>query len=239
MRLSIVVPAYNEEAYLPDCLASILKETQSLTEPVEIIVINNASTDRTREVALGFPGVRVVDEQRKGLTFARQAGLAAASGEFLANIDADTRLPPGWIAKAEHMFAADPGMVCLSGPFRYYDISGPTKWIAELFWWISAPLTYRITGFMVLGANFIAKRAALEEIGGFDTNLAFYGEDTNLALRLSKVGKAKFAMSFYILGSARRLLKEGLFKTFWVYAVNYCMVALRIGPRTQAYNDIR
>ena len=73
MRLSFVVPAYNEETYLPACLESILAQTRELDEAVEIIVVNNASTDRTREVALKFSGVRVVDEPRKGLTYARQA----------------------------------------------------------------------------------------------------------------------------------------------------------------------
>ena len=82
MRLSFVVPAYNEETYLPACLESILAQTRELGDDVEIIVVNNASTDRTREVALGYPGVKVVDEPRKGLTFARQAGFAASKGEL-------------------------------------------------------------------------------------------------------------------------------------------------------------
>jgi len=239
MRLSFVVPAYNEEHYLPDCLDAILKQTADLAEPAEIIVVNNASTDRTREVALSYPGVRVVDEMRKGLTFARQAGFAASTGELIANVDADTRLPSCWLSTAEHLFASHPDMVCLSGPFRYYDIDGVNRWIAEGLWWITAPLTYRITGFMVLGANFIAKRTALQQIGGFDTNISFYGEDTNLALRLSKVGKVRFAMNFYILGSARRILKEGLAKTFWVYGMNYCAIAFRKGPYTKVHKDIR
>src|ERR1035441_10065252 len=99
MRLSFAVPAYNEEAYLPACLESILAQTRELGDAVEIIVVNNASTDRTREVALGYAGVRVVDEARKGLTFARQAGFVASSGELIANVDSDSRLTPGWVGK--------------------------------------------------------------------------------------------------------------------------------------------
>src|ERR1700759_4665111 len=97
MRLSFVVPAYNEEAYLPECLKSIRLQTQNLGDDVEIIVVNNASTDRTSEVALQYPGVRVVDEPRKGLTFAREAGFAASSGALIANVDSDSRLTPGWV----------------------------------------------------------------------------------------------------------------------------------------------
>jgi len=98
MRISFVVPAYNEETYLPDCLDSILAQTRDLPAgSVEIIVVNNASTDRTREVALSYPGVQVVDEPRKGLTHARQAGFAASTGELIANVDSDSRLTPGWV----------------------------------------------------------------------------------------------------------------------------------------------
>ena len=123
MRLSFVVPAYNEEAYLPACLESILAQTSDLGDDVEIIVVNNASTDRTREVALKYPGVRVVDEPRKGLTFARQAGFAASTGELIANVDSDSRLTPGWVKRVLKEFAADPKLVSLSGPFIYYDLT--------------------------------------------------------------------------------------------------------------------
>ena len=78
MKLSFVIPAYNEERYLQDCIRSILLETAGMNGTCEIIVVNNASTDRTRELALGFPEVRVIDEWRKGLTHARQAGFRPA-----------------------------------------------------------------------------------------------------------------------------------------------------------------
>ncbi len=119
MRLSFVVPAYNEEAYLPACLESVLAQTRELGDAVEIIVVNNASSDRTREVALGYSGVRVVDEPQKGLTFARQAGFAASTGELIANVDSDSRLTPGWVRTVLKKFAAEPRLVALSGPFIY------------------------------------------------------------------------------------------------------------------------
>src|ERR1700758_5239028 len=99
MLLSFVVPAYNEEAYLGACLESILDQTRGLEHLTEIIVVNNASTDRTREIALAYPGVIVVDEDRKGLPFARQAGFDASTGQLIANVDSDSRLTPGWVAK--------------------------------------------------------------------------------------------------------------------------------------------
>ena len=72
MRLSFVVPA---------CLDSILTQTRNLAIPAEIIVVNNASTDRTRSIVFAYPEVTLVDEPRKGLTHARQAGCNACSGD--------------------------------------------------------------------------------------------------------------------------------------------------------------
>ena len=98
--VSFVVPAYNEAAYLRPTLLAILRETRSVDCPTEIVVVDNASTDATRKVAESIPNVRVVDEPRKGLVQARQAGYLATTGELVANIDADTVLPEGWLKKA-------------------------------------------------------------------------------------------------------------------------------------------
>ena len=88
--LTAIVSAYNEERLLPAALHSLLAQTRV---PDEIIVVNNASTDGTREAALGVPGVRVVDESRKGLLWARAAGRRAAHGDILFYMDADCRAP--------------------------------------------------------------------------------------------------------------------------------------------------
>src|ERR1039458_8712232 len=182
MRLSFVVPAYNEEAYLPACLESILAQTGDLGDTVEIIVVNNASTDRTREVVLGYAGVRVVDEPHSGLTFARQAGFAASTGELIANVDSDSRLTPGWVQRVLDEFAADPKLVGLSGPFIYYDMTDSQRLSVRVFY-VIAFLVYVINrwvlraGSMVQGGNFVLRRDGLEKIGGFNTAISFYREE--------------------------------------------------------------
>ena len=206
---------------------------------LEIIVINNASTDGTAAVAQKFPGVRVVSEPQKGLTHARQRGLTEAKGDLVAYLDADTRMPHGWIDHVKKGFSKYPGMVCLSGPFHYYDLPPAKKILAEGLWGLTAMPIFWTVGFMVLGANFVAKREALLRIGGFDTTISFYGEDTNIAWRLSKVGKVRFSMGFFIIGSGRRLLEEGIIRTFWRYALNYLAGALYHKPLTEKYKDIR
>jgi glycosyltransferase involved in cell wall biosynthesis len=244
MRLSFVVPAYNEEAYLPACLDSILVQTRELGDEVEILVVNNASTDRTREVALEFPGVRVVDEPRKGLTFARQAGFAASKGELIANVDSDSRLTPGWVEKVLKEFAGDRKLVSLSGPFVYYDLT-PSQLVSVRIFYLMAFVVYVLNrwvlraGGMVQGGNFVLRRDALEKIGGFNTTIAFYGEDTDIARRMLQVGEVKFTFRLKMYSSARRLKKEGMLRIAGRYTMNYFWTIFRKRPFTQEYSDIR
>ena len=244
MRLSFVVPAYNEEAYLPSCLESILAQTRELGEPVEIIVVNNASTDRTREVALGYSGVRVVDEPHKGLTFARQAGFAASTGELIANVDSDSRLTSGWVEKVLATFAAEPKIVSLSGPFIYYDLT-PWQRVSVRLFYMLAFVVYVMNrwvlraGSMVQGGNFVLRRDALLKIGGFNTAIAFYGEDTDIARRMSQVGEVKFTFRLKMFTSARRLKHEGILTMAGKYTINYLWTTFRKKPFTEEYIDIR
>jgi glycosyltransferase involved in cell wall biosynthesis len=115
-RISFVVPAYNEERLLPAALTAIVAEIRRTPCDAEIIVVNNASTDATASVARSFASVRLVDEPLKSLARARQAGFLAASGGLIANIDADTVLPEGWLRRVLVAFDANPALVALSGP---------------------------------------------------------------------------------------------------------------------------
>jgi glycosyltransferase involved in cell wall biosynthesis len=244
MRLSFVVPAYNEETYLPACLESILAQTQGMGDQVEIIVVNNASSDRTREVALGYPGVRVVDEPRKGLTFARQAGFAVSTGDLIANVDSDSRLTPGWVERVLTTFAEEPKLVSLSGPFIYYDLT-PVQLVSVQVFYAAAFMVYALNryvlraGSMVQGGNFVLRREALEEIGGFNLAISFYGEDTDIARRLNRVGQVKFTFDLKMFSSARRLKKEGMLKIAGRYTINYLWTTFRKRPFTEDYIDIR
>lgn len=244
MKLSFVIPAHNEEANIGECLSSILRELEGKPYTVEIIVVNNASTDNTGRIARRFPGVRVVDEPRKGLVIARQAGLTKANGDLVANVDADTRVPPGWIEKVLAEFEKDPKLVCLSGPFIYYDLTSWVRALQRVFYGLAFP-TYLFNRFvlrvssMVQGGNFVIKKAIFEEIGGFDVAIDFYGEDTDVARRLNKVGHVKFTFSLPILTSGRRLAQEGILRTATRYAVNYLWVCYSGRPRTKTSTDVR
>jgi len=226
MKLSIVIPAYNEEAFIGDCIKSILAEINGKNYDIEMIAVNNASTDGTRDIIASFPQVKLVDEPNKGLVKARRAGYLVSRGELVANIDADTRMIPGWIDKVFREFSKNKKLVALSGPFIYYDLSKKARAGVRLFYYAGflSYLTNRYVlgvGSMLQGGNFVVKRNALEAIGGFNHDFDFWGEDADLARRLVKAGQVKFTFDLPIYASGRRLEREGIAKTGARYALNY------------------
>ncbi len=236
MTLSIIIPAFNEEKYIGDCLKSILKYApQNL---LEIIVVNNASHDRTAEIAKQFDRVRVVYEPIKGLPRARQRGFEEAKGDVMLSLDADTRVPKGWFEAMQEELK-EPNVVCVSGPYNFYDIPPWQRICVAAYWNSCAKVTYASTGYMVVGGNFAVKRDALKKIGGFNTDISFYGEDTDIAKRLHTVGTVVYSPRCWINSSGRRLNAEGLVKVPFVYALNYIWIAAFHKPLTKTHTDIR
>ncbi|MDP2709055.1 MAG: glycosyltransferase family 2 protein [bacterium] len=244
MKLSLVIPAHNEAELIGNCLKSILSEIKGKNYDLEIIAVNNASTDGTREIIASFPEVKLVDEPDKGLVKARRAGYLASSGELVANLDADTRMTPGWFDRVLEEFNKNPKLVALSGPHIYYDISVKARAAVKAFYY-SGYFFYLINryilkiGSMLQGGNFVIKRTALEEIGGFNSDFDFWGEDADLARRLQKVGDVKFTFDLPIYASGRRLEKEGIAKTGWRYAINYFSTIFFKKPYDTVKNDVK
>ena len=244
MLVSFVVPAYNEEALIGSCLAAIKTEISRTPCRAEIIVVNNGSTDATRHIALSYRDVKVVDEPQRGLVQARRAGCLASKGEFIANIDADTILPEGWLRTALAEFAGRPDLVALSGPYIHYDLPKGARLIAAGFYrgaYTVHLLSRFLPGFgsVLQGGNFIVSRIALETAGGFNPDFRFYGEDAELARRLSKVGVVKFTLALRALSSGRRFVGEGLFKVLLRYSANYLWTHLFKHPFSSTWLDFR
>ena len=242
LRLSAIICAYNEEKLLAAALHSLFAQTRL---PDEVIVVNNASTDRTRAIAEGFPHVTVVDEPAKGLVKARARGLRDARGDILVYIDADCRAPVMLFERMERRFLSDPKVVAITGPYRFYD----WDWIgvagARVYDYTLAPLAQfsahyilRI-GALLYGANFAVRRTALEAIGGFDTTIEFHGEDTNLGRRLTAVGRVDLKNSCYIYTSARRYKALGRARVFRLYARNFWWETVHHRPKDIVHEDVR
>lgn len=235
MKISIIIPAYNEEKYLRDCLEHVF--AQSIN--AEVLVVDNASVDTTAIIARSFMGVTLLHEPTAGVNHARQLGLSRATGDLIAFVDADTLMPPDWLEKAVAEFQNNPQTVLLSGPYVYFDhplIERIAMWI---FWRFFAYPTYLMTGYLAIGGNSIARRSALEQSGGFDESIEFYGDDADFARRMKKIGRVKFSLNFFMYTSARRLHEEGLIIGGVRYIYNYLAVVFTKRPKTLRHRNIR
>jgi glycosyltransferase involved in cell wall biosynthesis len=240
--ISVIVCAYNEEDYLQGCLRSVLAQSR---QPDQVLVVNNGSTDATRRVAEAFARVEVIDEWGRGLVRAREAGRRCATGDLLVYLDADSRLPPGWLETIDRTFSRRPLLVGLSGAFRFYDWDDWGRVLVRVYDWSVAPLTHILVhhvlgiGAVFYGGAFCVRRWALDAIGGFDTRIEFHGEDTNLGRRLTAVGTVKLTLRRPVLTSARRYHACGTWAVFRLYARNFCWELLRHRPRDTRHVDVR
>ncbi len=236
MDISLIIPAYNEAANIGATLDSAIKHGKGKFK--EIIVVDNASTDATAEVAGKFPGVTVVREDRKGTSNARQTGFEHSSAEIVAYIDADTRMPDGWVDTIEDVFSRDAKVLFLSGPYRYYESGRYPLWFLDAIWWVSPPLAW-IVGYVAIGGNCAMRADALRKIGGHDRAITFYGDDTDLARRFHEVGKTLWRMKFFIYTSGRRFDEKGIFNTCMQYTLNYWWPVLFHRPFSLGHHDIK
>jgi len=234
--ISLIIPAYNEEAYLPACLDAVMANVAP--RAMEIVVVDNNSTDGTRQVVERYPGVTYVFEPEKGITRARQRGFVASTGDILAYVDADTHPPAGWIDQIWDQFGRNPGLACLSGPYSFYDLSGIRNAVSTS-WFVAARPLYGITGHMMVGGNFAIRRDVLEKMGGFDERIEFYGEDVDIGKRAKKFGKVLFCPRFVMPTSGRRMKKQGFVKMASIYFINYFSILFSGKPATKGYQDIR
>lgn len=231
--ISFVIPAFNEEGLVELCIQSIRKEARNLT--YEIIVVDNGSTDETVMLA-NLAGATVVSAPRKGVTRARQAGFEASKYDIVAFVDADNEIPQGWLNCA--LLAIEPpNVVAASGPVSYFELSLPKRLVSFAFY-CGAKVLHSIRP-MVQGGNFILKKDALQRAGGFNTDLDFYGEDTDTAMRLAKTGKVVFSLDMWCYSSARRMNAEGMVRVGFTYVASYVWMWLSGKPWTKKYIDHR
>jgi glycosyltransferase involved in cell wall biosynthesis len=244
MKISFVIPAYNEESCIGACLDSILQAIEKEKADAEVIVVDNASTDATSDIVRRYEKVKLVCESKKGLVQARQAGYLAASGDLIANIDADNRLTEKWITKVLDEFAKDEKLIALSGPLIYYDVPFYVRFLTRFFYCLAYG-SYFLNRFilrhssMLQGGNFVIRKTALDKLGGYDTRLEFWGEDADIAHRLHPLGKVKLTFQLPIFSSGRRLMKEGIFKTGLKYTLNYYSIIFFKKPAHKKHEATR
>lgn len=198
MNISVVIPAYNEEKRIEACLQSIFHQTQL---PYEVIVVDNNSTDKTAELAQKM-GARIITEKQQGITFARNAGFSAATGDVIARTDADTIVSHDWIERINKHFEKDPLLDAISGP-AVFGIRVFTPLVRLLVF----ETNKKIFGhYGLYGPNFAIKKSAWERVKNevcLDDEKVH--EDTDIAIHIGKGGKIGYDRDLKVRTSARRL----------------------------------
>ena len=178
--LSFIVPAFNEETELPATLRSIRLAADASGTEYEIIVVDDASTDRTAELA-DSAGARVIRVNRRQIAAVRNAGAQAARGDILFFVDADTHIAPTHVTEA--LRSLGDGYVGGSARFRL-DAEVP-RW-ARVFITVFTAIYFSWN--LGVGAFLFMRRADFEAVGGFDEQY-FAGEEVYLTLALRKRGR--------------------------------------------------
>jgi glycosyltransferase involved in cell wall biosynthesis len=182
--VSVLIPCFNQAHYLPAAIGSVRRQTLPCHE---LIVIDDGSTDETRSVAAAL-GARVISQRNRGLSEARNAGLAAATGEFVIVLDADDELLPGAIATGIAAFGAQPEASAAVGRCQLMDAEGTT--LPSTFRPIDTSDLYRewlSNNFVWTPGAAIFRRGTLASIGGFPPGLGG-AADYAVYLRLARTG---------------------------------------------------
>jgi glycosyltransferase involved in cell wall biosynthesis len=178
-RISLIIPAHNEAAFLPGCLEAARNAAERIDAGVEIIVVLNRCTDDTGEIALRH-GCRLVHEDAKNLSVIRNAGVAVAAGEIVVTCDADSRMHPD--SFKEILRRLDSGKVVGGGAMVY-----PERWSVGIVASALAILPYLAFTGVTFGLFWFLKRD-FDAVGGFDPRFVSV-EDVDFAQRLKKHGR--------------------------------------------------
>lgn len=177
--VSIIIPAFNEEKYIAECL-SALSRSDYPHNKVETIVVDNGSTDRTKVIAQQF-GVYLVDKPLGNVGAVRNCGVRASRGEIVIFLDADCLVDEGWLKRGVKLILENDNFV-FGGQ---YLLKKDPSWL-ERYWILNDEDGSVHQSTLVGGAIFIGKEQ-FEAVGGFDESLSA-GEDSELTERLKVTG---------------------------------------------------
>lgn len=226
LRISIVIPVYNEAERLTACLQAVMAQT---VRPYEIIVVDNNSTDDTVRIARRFPGVRLLHETRQGVVFARDRGFNAAVGDVIGRIDADTLVSADWLATLQRLFA-DQRLAGVTGSVTYRDIAA-NRLVnrIDLFW---RRRMARLLGpdVALQGANMAIRRDVWQSVRSGLCHRSGLHEDFDLAIHATHLGhQLRFAEELKVAVMYRQAAYD--FRSFASYSLT--------SPRTYAAHGIK
>ena len=213
LTLSIVIPVYNEENHLKDCLDAIAKQT---IKPLEVIVVNNNSTDNSVKIANSYKFVKVLHEQRQHQVFAQTTGFNAAKGDILGRIDGDSVLPTNWTERVLSEFN-NSKLAAVTTMAEPYDI--PLKRIGMvIFEFYQVKLMHFFTSKVMLWGSSMAMRAKfwpyVYEKMPISDNI---WEDHEMSYWLAELGEVKLLKDLKIGCSFRTVHKPFFTQLFYQF----------------------
>jgi len=211
MRISVIVPTFNEEKNIENFLIQFERQTLPRKD-FEIIIVDGGSTDRTREIASLYAD-KVILQKSRGIGGARNDGAKVAQSPFIATTDADVILPNFWLERIlKHFDNSNVVAVCGS--------DGPIERNAKtriLYFFIrniihgASVLGLYCTG----GTNSAFRKEVFEKIGGYKS--LPHSDDVEIAFRLKREGRIVYDRNLFVRMSVRRLEKRGYFNTLLLW----------------------
>jgi len=211
MKVSVIIPAYNEELALPETLERIGKALSVAACSSEIIVVDNDSQDGTKQLAEAF-GAKVFLEKEHNISKVRNTGERDSSGDVLVFIDADTLVPDTLFQKITAVMEDEK---CFGGAVAVGYGDFERKWMRfYLMGWAFWGKLFN----MAQGAAQFCRKSIFEELEGYDQTI-FMGEDVEFYWRLSRFAKRNKGYLYFVehpkvITSTRRFDKMSLWKTF-------------------------
>jgi glycosyltransferase involved in cell wall biosynthesis len=207
--VSVVISTYNRGALLHDAIASVLRQRLSRPIAMELVVVDNNSTDETRSVVKRLADadarVRYVFEGQQGSSYGRNTGIREARGRLIAFTDDDVRAEPDWIEAILRAFDEHPNAAVVGGRVLPLWPSPPPAWLTREHWMPLALVDYGDAPVVIspenslclVGANMAFRRDVFELVGAFrpQFQLGQHGiigsvEDHELQLRVLRGGRA-------------------------------------------------
>jgi glycosyltransferase involved in cell wall biosynthesis len=200
-RISVVIPVRNDAAMLATALEELAKQSRAADE---IVIVDNGSSDASAAIAAAA-GARVVTEPTRGIPSATSTGYDAATGDIIARIDADTVVHPGWLARIEKAFAADPALSMLTGGAEFYGSTelvhrlGEAMYIGGMYWAMTPYLGHP----PVFGSNFAMRREVWRELSDEVHRENGIHDDLDLSLHVKPWMHVKYDPGLMVGISAR------------------------------------
>lgn len=184
LMVTVAIPCYNTSNYLGNLLDSLSHKTELIDE---ILVINDGSTDATRQIALGYE-VRLIDHnENRGLACARNTALRNAKGDVIVYLDADTLPHPKSLERIVSEYS-NPDTMAVGGQELFTPSSSKANLWRNLFWRQTHGQKRIDDVWMLMGLCCSYRKNVLMALGGFDETYKTNGEDVDMGIRLRKAG---------------------------------------------------